>query len=286
MTLNIDPPPHDGLNLWCLSTARKCQIAGLPAWEAEQRIMAYQGQTRRPLKTSEVKRAVERAYETTLPDNPNFQKKEKEKWNPAKTRTTNYRPATRQIQAADLWEASPCRIDDGLTQRMALEWLFPDPDGLLCFGKSAFDFRTGQLSRFKDASLAVCQFIVPCYMTKVRGLTQDGKESMHCLDNCGPRRFCVCDFDEPSSDKHASIIWHLRKVSDLVLVTSSGGKSLHAWFNVPTDEEPDFWKVAIENGADAALMRNRSSFVRLPFGKRDNGNLQTLLYLDPSKIPP
>jgi hypothetical protein len=94
----------------------------------------------------------------------------------------------------------------------------------------------------------------------------------------------VCDFDEPRSSEHPSIIWHLRKLADLVLVLSSGGKSLHAWFAVPEDQEEPFWKAAIHCGADPALMRNRSSFVRIPFGTRDNGNIQTVIYFDPSKI--
>jgi len=74
--MTIENPPHDGINIWVIASARKCQLAGISAGEAEQRIMAFQGTTRRPLKTSEVKRAVEKAYQTILPDNPNFQKKE------------------------------------------------------------------------------------------------------------------------------------------------------------------------------------------------------------------
>lgn len=122
-------------------------------------------------------------------------------------------------------------------------------------------------------------------MSKRKGVTQDGKESMHCLDNCGPRRFCVCDFDEPSSDKHPAIIWHLRRIADLVMVVSSGSKSLHGWFSVPEEREEEFWKAAVTNGADPALMRNRSSFVRMPFGTRDTGKIQEVIYFDPSKIP-
>jgi hypothetical protein len=284
MTLNIDPPPHDGINIWCIASARKCQFAGLSAGEAEQRILAFQGQTRRPLKTSEVRRAVEKAYQTILPPDPNFQKKEKEKWQPRQTASA-FRPSRKGITAADIWDISPCRIDGGINQRMVLEWLYPDPEGLICVGKSAFDFRTGHLARFKDASLNACQFVVPGYMSKVKGLTQEGTESMHCLDNCGPRRFCVCDFDEPKSAEHPSIIWYLKDLFDLVMVISSGGKSLHAWFNVPASLEPEFWKVAIQMGADAALMRNRSSFVRMPFGTRDNGHAQQLFYFNPEKLP-
>ena len=51
------------------------------------------------------------------------------------------------------------------------------------------------------------------------------------------------------------------------------------------DEEDDFWKQAVPLGADPALMRNRSSFVRMPHGMRDNGKRQSVLYLDPSKAP-
>jgi len=280
--MTLEPPPHDGINLWCIASARKCQLAGITPAEAEQQIMAFQGQARRPLKTSEVRRAVERAYATTLPDSPIYIRKFQQKWEPSRTRPT-FRKEAKCVMAADLWDASPWRIDGGVTQRMILDLLFPDPSGLVCVGKSAYEFHTARLDQFRD--LTACQFIVPCYMSKRKGLTQDGKESMHCLDNCGPRRFFVCDFDEPASDIHPSIIWHLRKVFDLVLVLSSGGKSLHAWFTVADDDADDFWKEAIPMGADAALMRNRSSFVRLPMGTRDNGNLQDVLYFDPSKIP-
>lgn len=281
--LTIDPPPHDGINLWVLSSARKCQLAGLDPGQAEHQIMAFQGQTRRPLKASEVKRAVERAYQTTLPDNPNFQKKEKPKWIPRETKRTSYRSIPEGVSLADLWESSPDRLDQDITQDMILRWLFPNPERLICVGKSTYEFHTARLDQFND--LTQCQFIVPCYMTAKRGMTQDGKTSMHCLDNCGERRFCVCDFDEPKSEDHPAIIWQLKKAFDLVMVISSGGKSLHAWFVVPPDEEEDFWEQAIPRGADPALMRNRSSFVRIPYGTRDNGSRQMPFYFDQSKLP-
>lgn len=282
--IELEPPPHDGINLWVLSTARKCQMSGLDAIEAENRIMAFQGSTRRPLKRSEVTRAIEKAYSTTLAPRTDFKPAPKPKWEPSKTRQSAYRSIPRQLRAVDIWEASPDMIDGGITQRMILDWLFPDPDGLVCIGKSAYEFHTARIGAFRD--LTQCQFIVPCYMTKKRGLTQDGKPSMHCLDNCGPRRYCVCDFDEPSSVDHPSIIWQIKRMFDLVMVLSSGGKSLHAWFNVPDDIEQDFWDAVIPMGADPALMRNRSSFVRLPMGLRDNGQRQGVLYFDHTKCKP
>lgn len=280
--MELEPPPHSGINLWVLSSAGRCKFYGLSEGEAESRIMAFQGQTRRPIKRNEVARAIQKAY------NSNFQpvhtsQPEKPKWEPSQTRRTRYRGNTATAIEYDLWEASPTIIDYGINQMMILQQLFPDPNGLVCVGKSAFEFHTARLDQFKD--LTKCQFIVPCYMTAKYGMTQDGKKSMHCLDNCGERRFCVCDFDEPASADHPSIVMQLKRTFDLVMALTSGGKSIHAWFNVPPDEEADFWECAVKMGADIALARNRSSFVRMPMGMRDNGNEQRLIYFDHEKLP-
>jgi len=238
-------------------------------------IYTYNGQSHRPMKASEVSRAIARAYETELAPTT-APKPKKEQWQPRKTMTSACKPFLRRISEDHLWYASPWIPDDGLTQEIILRELFPDPNGLVCVGKSAFRFNTAKLSEIKG--LDECQFIVPCYMTKRKGLTQDGKESEHCLDNCGERRFFVCDFDEPKSEDHPTIIWHLARLYHLTMVVSSGKKSLHAWFEVDKSEEESFWKLAVSLGADPALMRNRSSFVRMPLGRRDNGNLQRVIY--------
>jgi hypothetical protein len=279
----LDPPPLDGINIWVLASAGRCKFYGLTEHEAESRILAFQGQTRRPIKRNEVTRAISKAYNSRFEPAEKYKPEPKPKWEPSMTRPTRYRGKTNGAQEVDVWESSPTRIDDGVNQMMILNWLFPDPQALVCVGKSAFEFYTARLAQFKD--LSNTQFIVTCYMTAKRGMTQDGKPSMHCLENCGDRRFCVCDFDEPASADHPAIIMQLKRVFDLVMVLSSGGKSLHAWFNVPPDEEEDFWKAAIPMGADPALMRNRSSFVRMPFGTRDNGKVQRVLYFDHTKLP-
>lgn len=279
--IELEPPPSIGLNLWCLASAGRCKVAGIPEHECERMIMAYQGQTRRPIKRSEVTRAIQKAYSTAFTP-ANYVKPEKPAWKPSKTRQTAYVKSGNKAIKYDLWEESPTRIDDGLNQTIVLNMLFPDASRLVCVGKSAFSFHTARLSQFKD--LTQCQFIVPCYMTKKKGITQDGKQSMHCLDNCDERRYHVCDFDEPKSSDHPSIIMKLKRTFDLVMVLTSGGKSLHAWFNIPEDEDESFWQAAIELGADPALMRNRSSFVRIPYGTRDNGNKQQVIYFDHNKL--
>jgi hypothetical protein len=289
--MKIDSPPMHGVHTWCLTAARQCQLQGVDPAHAHSLISAFEPQLRRKFQPNEVRNAVEKAYSTTLPPRPEDAKFQKPLPKPAKASKpktswdesrTNIMAKVHQVQPIDIWEASPVMIDDGFTQDFCLNALFPDPDGLICVGKSAMHFHTARIKDFRN--LMDVAFIVPCYMTSKYGTTQAGKRSMHALDNCGPRRFCVCDFDEPSSDHHASIVWHLKQTYDLVMVLSSGGKSLHSWFNVPEDEEERFWKTAIPLGADPALMRNRSSFVRMPLGMRDNGARQGVFYFDPTAI--
>lgn len=189
------------------------------------------------------------------------------------------------FSADQLLEASPVRCQ-GLLSRYYLDLLFPDRDGLLCVGLSKFEFRTDKLSEIPDEYLIRSSFVVPSYMTARTGLTQEGKMSAHAKANTGARRFIVCDFDEPPSHYHARIIHDLARFRKLVMALSSGGKSLHAWFPACLErDDARFWDYAICLGADPALMRNHSSFVRMPAGLRDNGNRQQVLYFDPSAIP-
>jgi hypothetical protein len=199
-------------------------------------------------------------------------------WSAAATRTIH---ADLGCERADLWEKSPIRVDDGLSQAYILAALFPDPKGLLWIGRSKSHGRTATLSEHAD--VRDCQFIIPAYMTAPEGITADGKTSMRSKSNTGPRRFIVLDFDAPPAGEHPSIVMHLREFGRLVLVMTTGGKGLHAWFAVSSNDEEDkeFWGLAIRLGADPALFRNSSQLVRLPEGLRDNGNRQRVLYFEP-----
>jgi len=128
---------------------------------------------------------------------------------------------------------------------------------------------------------------VPAYMSALTGYTQAGRLSKHCKSNTGARRYIVCDFDWPAPEQHPSIITHLAKFRDLTMVVSSGGKSLHAWFPVSASPSDDniFWRICIALGADPALMKNHSQFVRLPNGTRDNGKPQRCIYFNPTAKP-
>ena len=118
------------------------------------------------------------------------------------------------------------------------------------------------------------------------GRTKEGRESEHTLENTGPRRFLVVEFDKGTADDHAARLWHLAGYAPLVLVVHSGGKSLHGWFYCQKQPESalrKFMAYAVSLGADRATW-TRSQFVRLPAGQRDTGARQSVFYFDPTVV--
>ena len=204
---------------------------------------------------------------------------------------------------ADLWEASRVRLEDN--ERHAeeiIDRLFPG-NPLLCCGKSnsVFDTKAREDWRGELSTLAL---MVPSPMSAIDGVTKDGKPSKHTLSNTGTRRFLVVEFD-PSKwcdlssavqsqygdeskyaaamqDEHAALLLHLGTFAPLVCAVHSGGKSLHGWFYVhgqPDVKVEKFFRYAVSLGADRATW-TRSQFVRMPDGTRDNGNPQTVFFLN------
>jgi hypothetical protein len=196
---------------------------------------------------------------------------------------------TEQIEAvlrerrglADLWEASPVRIEDNASRAEAtIDLLFPG-NPLLCCGVSQSDFDTRPRDDWRG-QLSSHQLIVPSPMSSVLGQTKDDRPSKHTLANTGPRRFLVCEFDQGAADEHAALLLHLGGFAPLVCVVHSGGKSLHGWFFVsgqPDDRVLKFFRYAVSVGADPATW-TRSQFVRMPDGTRNNGRRQTIYFLN------
>jgi len=182
---------------------------------------------------------------------------------------------------ADLWEASPYQIEEatGLAE-VVIDNLFPG-NPLLCCGMSQSAFDT--LPRLDwRGKLTHLQFIVPSPMSAVTGVTKDGRTSKHSLDNTGPRRFLICEFDQGSTDDHAALLLHLGQFAPLVCVVHSGGKSLHGWFyvaNQPDAKVEKFFRYSVALGADRATW-TRSQFVRMPEGMREDGRRQTVYFLN------
>jgi hypothetical protein len=134
--------------------------------------------------------------------------------------------------------------------------------------------------------MAQTQFIVPSPMTTKFGRTKDGEWSMHTESNTGPRRFLVteCDFGEPN--QQAAVILHLAQRAPLAMVVHSGGKSLHSWWPCSGQDETElrqFMCDAVLLGADFKTWQ-KSQFVRMPDGCRDNGKRQKVLFFNPGVL--
>jgi hypothetical protein len=200
---------------------------------------------------------------------------------------------------ADLWELSPIRIADNQQHTESIiDRLFPG-NPLLCCGKSSSDFDTKPREEWRG-HLTGLQLIVPSPMTAKFGRKKSPKPdesewSAHTLDNTGPRRFLVVEFDpgdieksaiEAAIDEQAAILIHLAGYAAMVCALHSGGKSLHGWFlvaDLPEEKVLKFFRYAVSLGADSQLWC-RSQFCRMPDGTRDGGKRQTVYYLNLNPI--
>ena len=195
--------------------------------------------------------------------------------------------------AVDLCDCSPIvyDLDDGSYVAEIVKQLFATdtvPDPLMCAGQSSSAFATRSLSIWvQSGKLSSCALLVPSPMRSRTGRTKRGRVSEHTIENTGQRRFVVVEFDHGSTDDHAALLWHLAGYGPLAAVIHSGGKSLHGWFYAyaqPEESLRRFMLYAASLGADAALFRNPSQFVRMPGGQRENGARQHVLYFDPAVI--
>lgn len=173
-----------------------------------------------------------------------------------------------------------------------------------------FNFQT----RFREVwrgELSELQFIVPNPMIEPVGLTKSGKWSEHAQSSTGRRVYLVIEFDfsQFERDGVTPTIWaplieewksagitiadacsalhlHLAEELPLVMVVWSGGRSVHGWYYVfdRTSDEGiwPFMRQAYSIGADHVTW-NRAQFVRMPEGRRANGNRRSLIYLNPGK---
>jgi hypothetical protein len=165
-----------------------------------------------------------------------------------------------------------------------IDILFPG-NPLLCVGWSWNKFGTRTREKWRG-ELSAMQLLVPSPMTAVWGKTQKGTRSQHTLNNTGPRRFLVVEFDGASVDHQAALLVHLATLAPLVMALHSGGKSIHGWFlRAGRDEQhiEHFFRYAVSLGADPATW-SRCQFVRMPNGVRANGRPQPVLYLNPALL--
>ena len=184
----------------------------------------------------------------------------------------------RAIQDTNIstWTPPPAQID----AERVIDLLFPG-NPLLCIGASTTHFVTKPREEWRG-TLARNSFIVPSPMTALQGRTKAGEMSAHSIDNTGSRHYLVIENDWATPEEQIKFLQHLAQYARLVVACSSGGKSIHGYFDFrdrTEDEAEKFMRYAVRTtGADPHTF-GRSHFCRLPGGKRENGNLQKILYL-------
>jgi len=285
--LAAPPRRGEGLNNWFYRVARVLHPYRTPA-EIEQLLAA--ATLGEPVKPGEIERAVARSADAAWqPGSPGSAPGAAGHATP---------PAWPEVDAearaavlasglgvADLWDLSPIRFEESEPQtEPIIDALFPG-NPLLCVGRSNHEFATRTRDKWRGR-LAEMQLIVPSPMTARTGLTQEGHESEHSLENTGPRRFLIIEQDSGTPDEQAAVLLHLAQLAPLALAVHSGSKSIHGWFladGEPEDNLRAFMRSAVTLGADRATW-TRSQFVRMPDGLRDNGKRQTVYFFDPSLV--
>lgn len=196
----------------------------------------------------------------------------------------------------DLWERSPQRLDDahdwGADDWLA--WLFPGAQWLCLAEDHPATARSRPPARWTFGPAELCGLVVPSPMMGPGGIGLDGKRTHRCLDNTGPRRWLVIEFDSGSIDQQAALHWHLRACSlamkwpQLRLSVHSAGKSLHGWYGPCESDERqarELMEYAAILGADAPAGWNRCQLMRLPGGSRKVASVEPTSWPEGWEVP-
>ena len=214
----------------------------------------------------------------------------------------------RPYPLAEVKKHSPVPIKESRMTEDAIDALFPG-NPLLWVAKATNKHHTAPRSEWRGR-LPELPLMVPNAMSAVWGDKDTGGRSMRCNGNVGPRRYLVVEFDFATHDRNGKPTYDIElldrlKAMDLTvadlcstiicelqfgapelrLVTASGGKSLHSWWDCQglTDSAVEaFFKKACERGADPATW-TRCQLVRIPDGTRENGARQQLHLLNPAR---
>lgn len=280
--LSAQPRRGEGLNNWLFRVSRVLHPYRSAADIVQLLAAATAGQ---PVKRGEIERAVANSAAAAWQPGQRPASTPIPAWPPVNTEQCEAIIAT-GLGLVDLWEAAPARFEDNDSDaEEIIDALFPG-NPLLCVGENSYRFLTRRREDLRGL-LARMQFIVPSPMSRRTGHTQDGKESEHCLENTGQRRFLVIEQDGGNADEQSAILLHLAERAPLALALHSGSKSIHGWFAAagqPEDRLGQFMRYAVSLGADRSTW-SRSQFVRMPGGTRDNGNPQTVYFFNPKVVP-
>ncbi len=278
-----DCPVKGERNVWLMQIASRAQHVASPQRVREflLRIASDYGWTDRDF-SHEIDRAIARAYGT----NSSCRSSKTTLSRSSSTKSESGWPRFDQTywdlckDHEPLFDLQRLEIDPSFI----LDSLYP-PDALIC---AALDIRSAVTAprehwRGKEAAM---QFIVTNPMSSLTGTTQEGKPSNRCHTNATlSRTFQVIEFDRGTPVEQQGILssLHNPERTPLIMVVWSGGKSMHGWFDVrrlTEDEKIEFFSWACTVGADSSLW-DPCKLVRMPGGRRSNGNTQPVLDFQP-----
>lgn len=194
---------------------------------------------------------------------------------------------------ADLWEASPVRIDWPPDEDAArvLQAIYPPEARLFIGGRcDAGPVQTvAEWTAAFSAGAPVPEHVIPNPLTGRHGLTKDGKPSRR-ADSCTAEYRCaVVEFDTmPRAQQIA--FWAGCRLPVYALI-DSGGKSIHGWVRIPGVTTADQWardvggllyqQHLIPLGVDPTC-RNPARLSRMPgHFRKEKERWQRVLFLAP-----
>jgi hypothetical protein len=224
--------PHagSGVHSHLMAAANLAAIAGIPAAEAEARII--QTMPRPPSPLSEVAAAIRKAYAAHKPG----EQYQPRPISPAKPKAL---PMTRAgfirkgdgATEADWWEASPYRIDwePGPRDALALLGALYAPDEFLFIGEryGAEVATVGDWMRRIESGEPCPPHFIPNALTGQEHPLPDGKLSRRGDSAVASFRFAVAEFDTMSKPEQLAFWWGYRS-APIVALICTGGKSIHA----------------------------------------------------------
>ena len=297
------PRTGSGVHLWLLAEANRCRLRGLSASAAADVLKDASRNCGRPVPSSEIAPTIRKAYSTTTFTPRSSLSYSVPKWPPLNTRL-RAEIIAQGGGLADLWEASPIRVNDqGPGGDEIVSAMFP-ADCLLSVIPNlplAADDLEPDAASWKPEAITMPKaklmgkfgwypLMVPSPMSALTGTNAAGETSTRCLNNTGPRRFQVVEFDSGTLHEQAALLLHLAGFAPMVAACWSGGKSLHGWFLVEGQPElaGRFFRYSVSLGADPALDIPCQP-ARIPGGRRRDHRKQpvrqTVLFFNPSVLP-
>lgn len=255
-----------GYHLTIMKTAGIMKAMNIPVSDAVKMMHeASENVSRRNLQNREIENAVEYAYNHIVSGNANVKP----------LPVIDYALIERVGEAGSIDQLRSESTEIPQDASSILQNLYR-MDDILHISKDVFTPGPKLVSAWENVDLADYQYICPNRLQRF----DEGRVMM----NIAERRFAVFESDIPELagnwDAQAGVIEKLRSILKLVMVVWSGNKSLHAWFDCKDQKESQihrFDNMSVKLGADRASLRP-TQLVRLPWGTRDNGKVQKVIY--------